>query len=71
MEADAEETTASKENEDVIEHLLSGYERFRRENHTKLDSKLKKLSQEGQNCKVLCVSVRLPAAFSICFSSSR
>jgi carbonic anhydrase len=44
--------------EDVIDRLLVGYKRFRREKLTKrLDSKLKTLSREGQRgCKVLCVS---------------
>jgi hypothetical protein len=71
MEADAETTVSKEPEEDVIEHLLSGYKRFRRENHTKLDSKLKKLSQEGQNCKVLCVSVSSIVYYSLCVSIAR
>ena len=51
-------TTTTTKDEDVIDRLLVGYKRFRREKLTKrLDSKLKTLSREGQSgCKVLCVS---------------
>ena len=55
---DDDDTTHTAKDEDVIDRLLVGYKRFRREKLTKrLDSKLKTLSQEGQRgCKVLCVS---------------
>jgi len=55
---DDDDDTNTTKGEDVIDRLLVGYKRFRREKLTKrLDSKLKTLSREGQRgCKVLCVS---------------
>ena len=55
---DDDDDTNTAKGEDVIDRLLVGYKRFRREKLTKrLDSKLKTLSREGQRgCKVLCVS---------------
>ena len=55
---DDDTTTITTKGEDVIDRLLVGYKRFRREKLTKrLDSEVENAQPEGQRgCKVLCVS---------------
>ena len=57
-ECDEEEENESDEEKEseIMNKLIHGYKLFRRHSHQALSQKLKKLSTEGQNCKVLCIS---------------